>query len=150
MSEEKTYDKSKTLILSTYIKLVRAVESVTVRSHSHLSKENLSFGQFAVLEALYHLGSLYQKDIARKILKTPRNITMIVDNLEKRKLVKRERDDDDRRLFNVHLTNEGRHLFKRVFPRHVESLEKEMGILEASELETLGNLCRVLGTRIRD
>ena len=89
------YDK---LVLSTYIKLVRAADSVNSRSHRHLSGPNLSFSQFAVLEALYHLGPLCQKDIAAKILKSPRNITMVVDNLEKRNLVKRERHTEDRRI----------------------------------------------------
>ena len=140
---------SEALILSTFIKLVRASESVTVRSHRHLSQEKLSFGQFAVIEALYHLGPLCQKDIAEKILRSPRNITMIVDNLEKRKLVRRERDIGDRRYLNVHLTEKGKTLFKKIFPRHIKSLKKEMEILRESELETLGTLCRILGTKKR-
>ena len=135
--------------MSTFIKLVRASESVTVRSHRHLAHEKLSFGQFAVIEALFHLGPLCQKDIAGKILRSPRNITMIVDNLEKRKLVRRERDIGDRRFLNVHLTDKGNNLFKKIFPRHIKSLKKEMEILSETELETLGNLCRILGTKTR-
>ena len=125
------------------------MESVTARSHGHLAKVHLSVGQFAVLEALYHLGPLYQKDIARKILKSPRNITMIVDNLEKRNLVERRRNDDDRRLMSVQLTDQGKQLFEEVFPRHIKSLEKEFSILTPSELEILGGLCRVLGKSSR-
>lgn len=136
-------------VLSAYIKLVRAAESVTVRSHRHLASVKISFGQFAVLEALFHLGSLCQKDIATKILKSPRNITMIVDNLEKRELVRRERDAGDRRYLNVHLTEKGRELFEQIFPRHVESLQEEFQLLEPSELEELGRLCRILGTKTR-
>lgn len=137
------------LALSTYIKLVRAAESVTARSHGHLHADKLSFGQFSVLEALYHLGPLCQKDIADKILKSPRNITMIVDNLEKRNLVRRERDSGDRRYIHVHVTEAGNRLFEKIFPRHVEFLEKEIEILTPSETEELGRLCRIIGKQSR-
>lgn len=137
------------LILSSYIKLVRAADSVIARSHRHLSEPKLSFSQFAVLEALYHLGSLCQKDIAAKVLKSPRNITMVVDNLEKRDLVKRERNSGDRRFMDVSLTEKGRKLFEDIFPRHVKALQREMGILSPDELAELSRLCRILGTKTR-
>lgn len=133
------------LVLGAYIKLMKAADSVTARAHTHLALDHLSFGQFAVLEALYHLGTLCQKDIAEKILKSPRNITMIVDNLEKRGLVRRERDANDRRYFYIHLSEEGRALFEKVLPRHIEALGKEFKILNDAELAELGRICRILG-----
>lgn len=136
-------------VLSAYIKLMRAAESVTTRSHRHLAKIKMTFGQFAVLEALYHLGQLCQKEIADKILKSPRNITMIVDNLEHRGLVRRERDANDRRYLNVHLTKKGLELFEEIFPRHIEALSEEFDIFEPEELEEFGRLCRILGTKTR-
>ena len=137
-------------VLSTYIKLVRATESIISRSHRHLTEDKLSFSQFAVLEALYHLGPLSQKDLAAKILKSPRNITMVVDNLEKNDLVRRERHSNDRRITNVYITDKGLSLFEKVFERHVDVLKEEMEILDKVELEELGRLCRILGKRIRD
>ena len=149
MPPKRNIDDNDRFVLSSYIKLVRATESVIARSHRHLSKANLSFSQFAVLEALYHLGPLPQKDLAAKILKSPRNITMVVDNLEKRNLVRRERSSGDRRVWNVHLTAEGRQLFEDVFPSHIKALNREMGVLSEAELKELGRLCRILGKRER-
>lgn len=149
MSNNDKMSTNKDLVLSTYIKLMRAADSITNRSHRHLSEAKLSFNQFAVIEALYHLGPLCQRDIAKKILKSPRNITMVVDNLEKNNLVVRERDAGDRRFLNVHLTAEGRTLFENIYPRHVEFLTEEMTILNRGELEELGRLCQILGTRKR-
>lgn len=143
------YTSEDRLVLSTFIKLIRAAESVSSRSHKHLSKVNLSFGQFAVLEALYHTGSQCQKDLAGKILKTPRNITMIVDNLEKRELVSRRLNMGDRRSWDIHLTEKGKQLFETVFPRHLKNIHEEMDILTGKDLITLGDLCRLLGTRKR-
>jgi len=149
MNEREKIPGNDKVVLSTFIKLVRAAESVSARAHKHLARVKLSFGQFAVIEAVYHLGPMCQKDLAAKILKTPRNITMIVDNLEKRKLVKRKRNKDDRRYWDIHLTPDGRQIFEEVFPTHIHSLHNEMDILTPSELGTLGDLCRILGTKQR-
>lgn len=51
-----------------------------------------------MLEALYHKGPLCKRDIAAKILKSTGNITLLIDNLEKNGLVRRERDNEDRRF----------------------------------------------------
>jgi len=149
MTEKKNLQKDEKFILSTFIKLVRAAESVTANAHKHLSKVKMSFGQFAVIEVLYNLGSMCQKDIAAKILKSPRNITMIVDNLEKRKLVERKHNHNDRRYWDIHLTEKGHNFFEKVFPRHIQSIRNELNILDSDELKTLGDLCRILGTKKR-
>jgi MarR family 2-MHQ and catechol resistance regulon transcriptional repressor len=83
--------KDEVRALGTFVKLVRAAESVTARIHRHLIDTGLSVSQFGVLEALFHVGPLSQAEIAKKILRSTGNITMVIDNLEKRDLVKRER-----------------------------------------------------------
>ena len=150
MSEKSKIPEHDRFVLSSYIKLIRAAESILTRSHRHLAEAKLSFSQFSVLEALYNLGPMCQKDIATKILKSPRNITMVVDNLEKHNLVRRERNADDRRIMDVFLTDKGMELIEKIFPRHVEVLKDEMEILDNGELEELGRLCRILGKRVRD
>ncbi|MEO1441245.1 MAG: MarR family transcriptional regulator, partial [Chloroflexota bacterium] len=64
--------------LNTYIKLQRASESVIQRTTDHLSDYNLTLSQFSALEALYHLGTLSQVDVARKLLKSTGNITTVL------------------------------------------------------------------------
>lgn len=133
--------------LGTFVKLVRASESVTARIHRHLIDAGLSVSQFGVLEALFHVGPLSQAEIAKKILRSTGNMTMVIDNLEKRGLVKRERQKDDRRYYIVQLTDEGRKLIGSVFPRHAAKIMEEMNVLSSAEQVTLGNLCRKLGLR---
>lgn len=140
--------KEEVRALNSYIKLQRASNSVTVKTHRHLSAEKLSISQFGVLEALYHLGPLCQKDLGQKILKTGGNITMVVDNLEKRELVQRHRDEEDRRYIKIYLSDEGRELISRIFPRHVAGVVEAMSPLTAREQEEFGNLCRKLGVKI--
>ncbi|GAB4278935.1 MAG: MarR family transcriptional regulator [Deferrisomatales bacterium] len=133
--------------LDAFIKLLRAAESVTSRVHRHLAAEGLTVSQFGVLEALYHLGPLCQKDLGRKILKSGANMTLVVDNLEKRGLAERRRDSRDRRYVTVRLTDRGRELIGRIFPRHAAAVAEAMGALAPSEQEELGRLCRLLGKK---
>ena len=131
--------------LKTYVKLMRAAESVTARTHRHLSSTGLTISQFAVLESLYHLGPLSQREIGQKILRSSGNITMVIDNLEKNGLVRRERLEADRRFFIVHLTDKGYGLINKIFPPHAAVIAEDLAALTAAEQETLGRLCKKLG-----
>ena len=134
-----------TRALKAYVKLMRAAESITSRVHKHLSSAGLTVSQFGVLEAIYHLGPLSQKDLGRKILRSSGNITMVIDNLEKRRLVRRERYTSDRRIFIVHLTGEGQKLIRKIFPSHAALIADELSVLNATDQMKLGNLCKKVG-----
>ncbi len=135
------------LALDTFIKLVRATETVSNRIHRHLAETDLTVSQFGVLEALFHLGPLNQRDLAEKLLKSGGNMTLVIDNLEKRELVKREREVDDRRCIKVCLTQKGHRLISRIFPSHVAAVVNEIGILTPDEQKEMGRLCRKLGKK---
>ena len=81
--------RKETDALNSYIKLIRAAESLNSKINLELSKLDLTESQFGVLDALLHLGPLKQKEIGKKILKSGGNITMVIDNLEKQDLVQR-------------------------------------------------------------
>ena len=138
-------NKTETRALKTYVKLMRAAESVTARTHRHLSSTGLTISQFAVLEALYQLGPLSQREIGQKILRSSGNITMVIDNLEKRGLVRRERNEADRRFYIVHLTDKGYKLIDKIFPPHAAVIAEDLGALTAAEQDALGRLCKKLG-----
>ncbi len=134
--------KKETLALSTFVKLIRTTETVSANIHSHLKDIGLTVSQFGVLEALYHLGPMCQKDIAEKILKSTGYITTVVDKLAKRGLVVRERNDADRRYFNILLTKEGSALVKNLFPSHAGRITEAMNRLTMAEQKELGRLCK--------
>lgn len=131
--------------LSTYVKLMRAAESLTARTHRSLAEADLTISQFGALEALYHLGPMTQVELGKKILKSGGNMTLVIDNLEKRGLARRVRGKEDRRYFTVHLTEVGEQLIGEFFPAHAKRITAEMSILTGSEQEQLGRLCRKLG-----
>jgi MarR family 2-MHQ and catechol resistance regulon transcriptional repressor len=134
-----------TLALNTFIKLTRSVNSLTSRLSQRGAQGDLTESQFGVLETLYHLGSMCQNQLASKILKSSGNLTMVIDNLEKRDLVRRVRDLEDRRKIQVQLTYEGRRLIMQVLPLQVSAITDELSVLSPQEQEMLGSLCRKLG-----
>lgn len=131
--------------LSTFVKLMRATERLSADVHSSsIFSSGLTVSQFGILEALYHLGPLNQKDLGKKILKTPGNITTVIKNLEKRGMIVRERQKGDRRSYTVSLTSEGRNLISTLFPNHVEVIVERMARLTLDEQQKLGQLCKKL------
>lgn len=132
--------------LDAYIKLRRAVNALGLRENGVMRAAGLTESQFGALEALLHLGPLCQHELAGKVLKSAGNMTTVVDNLERRGLVERRRDGEDRRVVTVQLTDSGRDLVREVFPRVVEVLVDAFSALSATEQQQLAVLCRRLGT----
>jgi MarR family 2-MHQ and catechol resistance regulon transcriptional repressor len=131
--------------LDTFIKLVRCNESLTSRLRSSLDSSDLSESQFAVLEALLHLGPLCLTALAEKLLKSGGNLTMVVNNLQKRGLVRKQQEGSDRRYTSIHLTPSGEKLIRKVFARHVVAIVKEMQALSLDDQAELARLCKKLG-----
>ncbi len=133
------------LALNAFIKLTRAVDSLEARLAQRGALCDLTPSQFGVLESLYHLGPMCQGEVSAKILRSAGNMTLVLDNLEKRGLVRRERDTGDRRKVNIVLTEAGRELISRVLPHQVAAIVEEMGVLTSEEQAALGRICRKLG-----
>jgi MarR family transcriptional regulator, 2-MHQ and catechol-resistance regulon repressor len=134
--------------LDAYVKLLRAADSVDSILMSKLEGLGLTGSQFGVLEALYHIGPLCLGELARKLLKTGGNLTMVVGNLQKRGLVTRTRQANDKRYYLVAITEKGRKLIAQVFPQHVERIAALMAALSPAEQESLAALTRKLGTTV--
>lgn len=131
--------------LNAHINLARASDSLFARLSPQLERDGLTTGQFGVLEALLHLGPMCQHVLGQKLLRSGGNVTLVVDNLEKRGWVHRERLESDRRMIMIHLTPSGRDLIASVFPKHAKAIKKEMNRLKPAEQETLRRLTRKLG-----
>ena len=131
--------------LDAYVKLSRAAAAVEAAVNKHLADAGLTLSQFGVLEALWHLGPLSQGALARKILKSPANLTTVLDNLERRGLILRRRDPRDRRVLIVEPTDAGAERIARLFPHHVQRVVEAFSVLDHHEQHQLGRLCRQLG-----
>lgn len=142
---------AETRALNAFIKLMRATNSLGGHLARNLAADaDLTMSQFAVLEALLHLGSMGQSDICGKLLLSGSNITTVIDNLEKRELVRRTRRSDDRRVVDVALTEAGRKLITRLFPAHAQRITNLFSALTPRQQDQLADLCRTLGKSVTE
>lgn len=142
--------KTEQAALNAYVSLTRSVATVNDRLHKHLDDSGVTESQFAVLEILFHLGPLNQTEICKKVLKTGGNMTLVIDNLEKSGLVERQRDPNDRRARQVHLTDAGRELIATIFPLHAARVAEIFSVLTEAEQKELKRLCKIVGLGKRD
>jgi MarR family transcriptional regulator, 2-MHQ and catechol-resistance regulon repressor len=138
-------DAAEVRALGAFVKLARAANTALNYANSDLESLGLSPSQFAVLEALYHVGPLNLGDLARRILKSSGNLTLVVDNLEKRGLVQRQKQGEDKRVILAIITPAGQKLIAGMFPGHARRITEIMSRLTPAEQTQLAALCRKLG-----
>ena len=129
------------LALATFSRLSRTVGMVRRSVYSGLSDTRLTESQVNVLELLHNLGPLPQKEIAKSLSVTGGNITMVVDNLQKRDLVERKRWQEDRRVVHVQLTDLGRETIASYIPVHIKKVMGAFDGLDPKEQKQLQSLC---------
>jgi DNA-binding MarR family transcriptional regulator len=88
--------------------LRRIIRAVGLYSRELLRRRNLTTSQLATLRQLGRHGALSAGDLARGISVSQATVTGIVDRLERRGLVTRSRDSEDRRRVVIDLTDPGR------------------------------------------
>jgi MarR family transcriptional regulator, 2-MHQ and catechol-resistance regulon repressor len=123
-------------------KAFRAVEAQATRSLAQFEVNPTDFG---VLEALLHKGPLTVKQIGEKVLLTSGSMTVAVDRLEKRGLVARNNDANDRRARIIKLTPQGREFIERAFACHRDAMEEALKGFPEGERMLLLPLLRSLG-----
>lgn len=96
--------------------------------------------QWAILHILSADDGQNQRQLAESLSKQKPNITRLVDILEDGGYVRRENNKDDRRFFNVFITDEGRKLSKEIY-EHSKTLKDELyQNMTEEEIETLKKL----------
>ena len=109
-----------------------------------LGKVGLTPPQFYVLATIGYAGSLPFGEIGAKMMVTVSNLTGIVDRLEEKKLVLRKRDETDRRVVHVTLTEKGTKLYKNTIPLFEKSISEIFSSLDLPRQKKLSALLRNL------
>ena len=102
-----------------------------------LAKVNLSTARFQTLQALAGGEVLTMVELAERLSVTKRNVTTLVDGLEKDGLAKRRPHTTDRRSKCVQLTEVGETVFLRAAEMQRAHLEKLLGCLEPEQRKAL-------------
>ena len=95
---------------------------------------------YLVLCCLWEEDGLSTSGIADKLKQLGATLTGVVDRMEGRNLVYRERDPKDRRIIRIWLTDEGKQLMETLPPIGAETIERATAGLSKTEREHLSTL----------
>jgi DNA-binding MarR family transcriptional regulator len=120
---------------------------VTARLTAGLAPLGIEPRHFGLLRALADTEGQTQRAIGHALGIPPNRMVMLVDDLEGRHLVRRDRHPTDRRAHALSLTPGGRDLLGRAFGVAFAIEESVSGGLETSDRETLLRLLGLVAQR---
>ncbi|WP_028469106.1 MarR family winged helix-turn-helix transcriptional regulator [Neptunomonas japonica] len=110
--------------------LRQIIRSTDMQVKEISSRTGLTPPQLMVMQTLRESGQLTSGELAKEIVLTQATVTSILDRLEKKELVARERGTNDKRKVWVSLTDEGADLMKGapttqqdIFLRHFDDIQ---------------------------
>ncbi len=126
-----------------YLDLVRTTDMLSRRLTQVLKTEDLSSNQYNVLRILRGApDGLPCGEIGTRMITRDPDITRLLDRLEKRTLISRNRKIKDRRMVMAHITPEGTELLARLDEPVREAHRRQLGHLGKERLRTLTELLR--------
>jgi len=138
-------DPKSATALKLWVVLARAFNAVSQRSQADIERHDLTPGEFAVLELLYHKGPQLLGEVQKRVLVSSGGITFLVDRLTKRGLVERSNCATDRRARYAVLTAEGEKLLRGIFPDHAQAMTEAMAGLSVADQKIATALLKKLG-----
>ena len=99
------------------------------------SGEELSLQELKVVDFIGQRESPIMREASEYMQVAVSTMTGIIDKLEDKGLVKRERNDEDRRIVRVLLTNKGRKLYQSYVENYLELSRRMLQALDDKEQE---------------
>lgn len=125
----------------------RAAGQKTLKHHG---VDNITREQFSILLLLSLGDGLYQTQIANILGKDRPNITRMIDVLETNGFIRREKDENNRRILKVYLTEKGREKAEFVKPLKARMNAAQYKGMSDEEILTLVTLLRKVRQNIEE
>jgi MarR family transcriptional regulator, organic hydroperoxide resistance regulator len=127
-----------------YLNLWRTYDCLRTIDDELFQRHHLTAQQYNALRLLRaeYPGTLPTLVLAGKLVSHAPDITRLVDRLEERGLVARQRTPDNRRVVQVGITAAGLELLKSLDQPVRECHQKQLGHLNAAQLQSLIDLLR--------
>jgi DNA-binding MarR family transcriptional regulator len=110
------------------LQLLRTAETLWNASRVFFDRWEISPSQFNILNLLHlNPSGCTQIELSRLLIMHRSNITGLVDRLEKRGLLQRKDNPNDRRAYKVLLTSAGRKLIEKILPDYYAAAETIWG-----------------------
>lgn len=127
----------------------RAAERLRRGVLDNLTGYDLDLAGFDVIMTLRRQGrnqALSPSALAKEMMLSTSAMTNRLDRLEKRGLIRRTRDPEDRRGLKIVLSDEGFELVEGIFASHVRTVEKMLAPLRKKDRDMLSVLSQSVAT----
>lgn len=101
----------------------------------NLQQHDITLEQWVVLLKLFQQDKMNQKQLAEKVDKDQPTLARILDILERKELIKRLPDKEDRRAFSIHITKKGRSLKEEATPFIEDVFEKMLSGISKEKID---------------
>lgn len=133
--------------LNTFVGLNRTLDHLMKIVKTDVQRYGLNVTEFAVMELLYNKGDQPIQRIGNRLLIASSSITYVVDKLEEKGCVVRQRNEKDKRVTNASLTDKGRSMMDEIFPDHASTLESTFSVLTDEEITVLQTALKKLSAQ---
>jgi MarR family transcriptional regulator, organic hydroperoxide resistance regulator len=125
-----------------FIALQKAADKLALQAEQVLKANGLSGAQYNVLRILRGAepGGLACSSIAERMISHDPDMTRLLDRMEKRSLITRERQSDDRRVVKTKITSAGLELLKKLNPPVRELHKRQFAHMRLASVKTLASL----------
>ncbi|ASE58536.1 MarR family transcriptional regulator, 2-MHQ and catechol-resistance regulon repressor [Staphylococcus saprophyticus] len=133
--------------LNTFVGLNRTLDHLMKIVKTDVQRYGLNVTEFAVMELLYNKGDQPIQRIGNRVLIASSSITYVVDKLEEKGCIVRQRNEKDKRVTNASLTDKGRSMMDEIFPDHASTLESTFSVLTDEEITVLQTTLKKLSAQ---
>jgi DNA-binding MarR family transcriptional regulator len=132
-----------------FIALLQAADSLGLEAGQLVKATGLTSAQYNVLRILRGAEphGLACRSIGDRMISRDPDITRLLDRMETRNLISRERQTDDRRVIKTRITKQGLGLLKTLDQPVRDLHHRQFHHLNATRLKTLFELMKQLGKR---
>jgi DNA-binding MarR family transcriptional regulator len=122
-----------------FVTLLRAADSLASRADQLMKANGVTSAQYNVLRILRGAGpeGLPCNAIGERMISRDPDMTRLLDRMEKRALISRERQQEDRRVVKARITDEGLKLLKKMDAPIRELHKGQFAHMTSARLKTL-------------
>jgi MarR family 2-MHQ and catechol resistance regulon transcriptional repressor len=117
-------------------------------SGESVRQSGLTHAQFDIVATLGNTAGMSYKELGERTLITKGTLTGVIERLEQKGLVARERNSGDKRSFFVRLTPEGEQVFRDVFPKVIAHGRQLFATYSETDFDEMDSALRKLRQRI--
>lgn len=126
--------------IKTYLSLRVLGRLLTKLAALDIEQHDILPAYYGVLLALQDCEHCSLTDLKIQLLVSRSNMSALLDRMERDGLIRRERDQQDRRKLRISLTTHGRQVSEKVLPPHLKWTQDTMSPLSPTDLEDLDRI----------